>query len=110
MNKSLSVYDSVRKEIPIETIKYVAGHDSYSMLHLTEGKPILTSYNVLKISGQLPSFVRIYRKYLVNPHFIAPNQQLSPKHLALTLTTGEVLPVSRRRMAELTPLLLKTKG
>lgn len=109
MTNTIRVFDSVHREIPIQTIKYVEGHESYSMLYLTDSKPILASYNVSKMAGQLPSFVRIYRKYLVNPQFIAPNQLLSVKQLMLSLTTGEVLPISRRRVTELASFLAKSK-
>ena len=101
MKQAISIYDLFRKKIQINTIKHVEGYGNYSRLHLTDSKPILTSRTIAKMAGQLPTFVRIHRKHLINPYFIAPNQLLSYRNAKLTLTTDEVLPVSRRRAAEL---------
>ena len=104
MKQILRVLDVHRLDINLDQIKYVEGYGNYSILHLTDRKPIMLSQTVKKLQAQLSVFIRIHKGYLVNPYFIVPDQRPSPKNLTMALTTGEVLTISRRRVSSLRSL------
>ena len=105
MKQTLSVLNGHRIHIRLTDIKYVEGQGNYSILHLTNRKPIILSRTLIKLEDELSAFIRIHKGYLVNPRFIAPNQMLSKTKLSVTLTTGEVLLVARRRVAHIGSLV-----
>ena len=105
MKQTISVLDIYRKEIQLEDLKYVEGNGNYSILHLKNGRPILLSRSVSKLEHELAHFVRIHKRHLVNPHFIADHQIISGNTMSLSLTTGETLTVARRRMPQVMAVL-----
>ena len=99
MKQTISIIDIYRKEIPIHCLKYVEGSSNYSILHLLNSKPVIISRNLSKLEGELSYFLRIHKKYLVNPQFISSHRLLSPYTMVLLFTTGEILTVAKRRIA-----------
>ena len=105
MKQTISVLNGHRINVKLNNIKYVEGQRNYSVLHLLDSKPIILSRTLMKLQAELSAFIRIHKGYLVNPKFITPNQLLSKTKLRVTLSTGEVLVVARRRMPHLAAVL-----
>ena len=101
MPQLLEVYSNVRQQLPLEKILYLEGSVNYCYIHLINRPPILITYHLKQMQQRLPDFVGIHKRYLLNPLFIAAPLRLTPQTKALMLTTGEVLPPARRRVAEL---------
>ena len=101
MKQTISVLNVHRIEVTLNHIKYVEGCGNYSILHLVDSKPIMLSRTLTKLQAELSVFIRIHKGYLVNPHFVIPDQRPSRKNLTMALTTGEELTVSRRRVSHI---------
>jgi two-component system LytT family response regulator len=82
-----------------EIIRCVAD-SNYTELHLINGKRFMASKTLSEIEALLPekSFVRVHKSHLINFNQIKGLNILSNHAL---LSTGEEIPVSRRRLQEL---------
>lgn len=82
----------------IENILYFEGNGIYQMLYRTDGEPveIVSRMEQLEISLTEHGFMRIHKGYLVNYRHIVRIDVLE-----VTLTTGQKLPVSRRKSKEI---------
>ena len=90
--------------IPLR-LMYLQGQGNYSYLYRQYARfPDVQCYTLLDFEAVLAGFVRIHKSYLVNPAYI---DCLSGRAggATLKLTTGLVLPVSRRRYADLANFL-----
>lgn len=77
----------------------MSGNHNYSWLHRQLGPQILVSVTLKRLLAQLPDeqFVRIHRSYVVNRQFVAWIETQTTGNHWLFLSTGQRLPVSRRR-------------
>ena len=102
MTQLLTVYSGVREQLLVEQITYLEGSINYCYIHLINQPSILIPYHLKLMQQRLPDFVRIHKRYLLNPLFIPATLTLDSRVKEVTLRTGEVLPIARRRVAELT--------
>ena len=80
-----------------ELIICFRGDINYSWLYLASGQKWLTATTLLYFENQLSDFLRISRKYLVNPAHVTHYRLICHKHLMISLSNGSELLVSRRQ-------------
>ncbi|MFD1141357.1 response regulator transcription factor [Larkinella insperata] len=84
-------------------IKYLKGFSNYTWLYYCDGRKVLLSKSLCYFEKKLPSFFRVHKTALVNPHYITdfkapPGHKMSGSVL---LKDDLTLPVSRRRWNQL---------
>ena len=73
------------------------GKDNYTNIHFANGDQVLSSYTLRKHQDLLNSFVRVNRKYLVNPEYIV-NYNVKDVMPHVLLTTGIKIKIPRRKV------------
>ena len=107
--KAVLNFKAGRRTIPVsaEKIRYVEGMSEYIKLHLDgEESPLVVLYNMKRLMEELPAgkFMRIHRSYIV-----ALSRIREAGTTAVTLDSGEVLPVSSTYKAALRDYLASGK-
>lgn len=85
--------------IPLDTVLYIEGNDKNQLLHtsnLPEPVPVRRSMQDLEEALAPIGFLRIHKGYLVNYKFIRRLENTEA-----VLTSGERIPLSRRRVQEI---------
>ncbi|WP_428662210.1 LytR/AlgR family response regulator transcription factor [Runella sp.] len=82
-----------------QNIIYLSAQGNYTLFHLKDGEQIITS---LSLSVYVPllekhGFMRIHKSYLLNLHYL--KQCRIHHYFSLTLPTGQILEIARRRRA-----------
>ena len=97
----LRVYtsDTGSQRLAPATLLYLEGSVTYTWFHLADGQRLLIPYTLKRFEAllPLPCFIRLHRRYLVNRLFIE-QVNLGVTGGCVQLKTGQVLPVSRRRV------------
>ncbi|MCD8023803.1 MAG: response regulator transcription factor [Lachnospiraceae bacterium] len=91
--------------LPISEVIYVEGSGKQQVLHLKGKKePVVLRRQMQTLEEELSSkgFIRIHKGYLVNCRYIRRIENAQ-----LTLTNGEVLPISRRKAAAIREMYLE---
>lgn len=86
------------RPVRAEVVEYIEGHRKEQVLHLKDGDEELTMRSSMKsLEDELApaGFIRIHQGYLVNFRFIKLIGEGG-----VELTTGETLPISRRKTTE----------
>ena len=80
----------------ISDVVYIEGKSNYSIIYLTNSKPITMAKTLKKFESQLRlhPFLRIHKSYLLNQAHLS-NKGINEANM-LELTDGTLLPVSRR--------------
>jgi DNA-binding LytR/AlgR family response regulator len=78
-------------------ITYLEASNNYTYIYYLSGNQYLSSYTLLLYENSLPDFIRINRKYLVNPEYISCFELNSPKP-HIVLKCGKVIKVPRRKV------------
>lgn len=65
----------------------------------TEKKEYLINSSLTKIEESMPTFIKVHRRYLVNPSFVQKVHKRE-NHWILILSNGDRIPVSRRQQHE----------
>lgn len=81
----------------ISDVVYIEGKSNYSIIYLTNSKPITMAKTLKKFESQLRlhPFLRIHKSYLLNQAHLS-NKGINEANM-LELTDGTLLPVSRRK-------------
>ena len=104
--KLLTRFLAVKQQNSVHLLKlsdvvYIKGADSYSEIHLKNGKQHLHDKNLSKLELILPStFIRLHRSYIVPVNLINRVYSTSGSY-KVELHDGQVLPVSRSTYKEL---------
>ncbi|WP_460912084.1 LytTR family transcriptional regulator DNA-binding domain-containing protein [Spirosoma areae] len=85
-------------------IEYLAGIGNYSLIHIAGERPILVSRTLRIMAEELPGFIRIHKRTLVNPRHIVDYQR---KAGTIRLPNDRSLLISRRRESFVYALLCK---
>ncbi|MCX6216034.1 LytTR family DNA-binding domain-containing protein [Spirosoma sp.] len=94
----LYLRETGRQFFAVSDLVYLQAVANYSWLNWADGKRMLMPRTLKYYSPQLPTelFIRLHRNCVVNRHFVERLERTDTGGL-VHLTTGEVLPVSRRR-------------
>lgn len=94
----LYLRDAGRQSFPVLDLVYLQAVANYSWLNWKDGNRILMPRTLKYYSPKLPAdwFIRLHRNTIVNRHYVERLERTETGGL-VHLTTGEALPVSRRR-------------
>ena len=84
---------TAKKNPDTKKILYLEGDVNYTLIHFYDGRSELSSHTLLRHQERLTGFVRISKKYLVNPGVV---RCITPKG-ELQLLEGTRLVISRRK-------------
>jgi two-component system LytT family response regulator len=87
-----------RKKIRVCDIIYCEGDINYTIIYLENGKKITSARGLNIFENALSGFVRIHRKYLINPYFV---DSQDAEILTVTMRKNIVLKISRRRKSQI---------
>lgn len=79
-----------------QDILFLRGDINYTEFHLVNGKKVVSSTTLLRHQEKLDGFLRVSRKYLVNPEYITEIENRHGVRQVLMLN-GERIAVARRR-------------
>jgi DNA-binding LytR/AlgR family response regulator len=89
-----------------ENITHLSGEANYTRVHFINHKDVLVCRTVSQCQEEVPAFVRIHKKYLVNPSFVSKAVVARAKS-AYVLIGQQELPISRRRTKDVLEALWK---
>ncbi len=94
----LYLRDSGRQIFSVDDLVYLQAMANYSWLNWVDGRRMLMPRTLKYYSPKLPTelFIRLHRNCVVNRQFVQRLERTDTGGL-VHLSTGEVLPVSRRR-------------
>lgn len=95
---NLFIRDSGRQTFPVVNLVYLQAVANYSWLNWVDGQRMLMPRTLKFYAPKLPAelFVRLHRNCMVNKSFVSRLERTEAGGL-VHLSTGEVLPISRRR-------------
>ena len=86
--------------LPTHLIEYVEGCSNYTLICTSGGKKYLVCRTIKQLYEHLgDSFIRVHKGFLVNKRRIST---LLKTQMALRLEGGVLIPISRRKYAEVT--------
>jgi len=88
-----------RERRPLSMLRYAESEINYTWLVWADGERLLVPRSLSYFLPLLPAtdFMRLHRRYIVNRRYVAgTGRELSGERF-VSLTTGEQLPISRRR-------------
>jgi len=86
-----------RMEYNTSEIMFLSADINYSEIYMTNGEKMLSSTTLLKHEEKFDTFIRVSKKYLVNPAFVC-GYQLQGKSMEIRMQNGNQMKVSRRRI------------
>ncbi|MCY1372310.1 LytTr DNA-binding domain protein [compost metagenome] len=86
-----------RLEYNTAEIMFFSGDINYSEIYMTNGEKMLSSTTLLRHEEKFNNFIRVNKKYLVNPDYVS-GYQLEGKFMQITMRNGDHMKVSRRRV------------
>jgi DNA-binding LytR/AlgR family response regulator len=94
----LYLRESGRQSFPVDDLVYLQAVANYSWLNWVDGRRMLMPRTLKYYAPKLPSdwFIRLHRNCVVNRRYVERLERTDTGGL-VHLSTGEVLPVSRRR-------------
>lgn len=86
-----------RAEYNTAEIMFFSGDINYSEIYMNNGEKRLSSTTLLRHEKKFNNFIRVNKKYLVNPDYVS-GYQLEGKFMQITMRNGDHMKVSRRRV------------
>ncbi len=107
-SQTIRLVDTGRIElVSTDKITHCSGAGDYVELNFADGSKRLHNGSLSEMEAELPSaFLRVHRSHIVNTAFVESLKRESSGVGRLCITTGEVVPVSRRIM----PMVRRTIG
>lgn len=104
----LYLRESGRQFFSVTDLVYLQAVANYSWLNWADGRRMLMPRTLKYYSPQLPTeiFIRLHRNCVVNRNFVERLERTDTGGL-VHLSTGDVLPVSRRRWSQVRRQLTK---
>ncbi|GAB4024810.1 response regulator transcription factor [Spirosoma koreense] len=95
-----------------DRINYFSGANNYCWIYFRDGEKKLLAKPISYLERQLPGFIRVHKTVLVNPAYIKNLHEPPRKKMGgqVSLDSGEVFPVSRRRWAQVVELVQHHQG
>ncbi|GAB3045657.1 hypothetical protein GCM10027185_56870 [Spirosoma pulveris] len=89
-----------------QRILRLQGSGNYTTIYLRDAdKPLLVSKSLVYFADQLPDFIRVSKSSLINPTDIVKVTRWDARRMEVELSDGTLLPVARRRAADLLAVL-----
>ncbi len=90
-------FNDGRRWISLSQIIRLEGVGNYTNVYFLDGSSLLVALSLKVLASRLPAdlFMRPHRKHLLNRHCI---KAVSAAQLLVVLTTGEQVPLARRRV------------
>ncbi|WP_428662185.1 LytR/AlgR family response regulator transcription factor [Runella sp.] len=91
--------------IDLQQIVYLSAQSNYTMFHLKSGERVITSLPLSMYSSALEAkgFIRIHKTYLLNLIYL--DQCTILRFERVTLPTGEIITIARRRRKTLKKMI-----
>lgn len=107
-SQKIRIIDTGRIElVSSDQITHCNGAGDYVEMHFADGSKRLHNGSLNEMEAELPpAFVRVHRSHIVNTAFVESLQREPSGVGSLCITTGELVPVSRRIM----PMVRRTFG
>lgn len=107
-SQKIRLVDTGRIElVSTEQITHCSGAGDYVELNFADGSKRLHNGSLNEMEGELPSaFLRVHRSHIVNTAYVESLRRESSGVGQLRISTGEIVPVSRRIM----PMVRRTIG
>lgn len=86
-----------RVEYNTSEIMFLSGEVNYSEIYLINGRKMLSSTTLLRHEEKFDSFIRVSKKYLVNPDYVS-GYELQGKFMEIKMQNGDHMKVARRRV------------
>ncbi len=86
-----------RVEYNTSEIMFLSGDINYSEIYLMNGQKMLSSTTLLRHEEKFDNFIRVSKKYLVNPDFVS-GYELQGKCMEIKMRNGDHMKVARRRV------------
>ena len=98
--RKIRIIDTGKIElVPVDQITHCNGAGDYVELNFADGGKRLHSGSLSELEAELPpAFLRVHRSHIVNTAFVESLQRDPSGVGRLRITTGQVVPVSRRIM------------
>lgn len=101
METLLLPHFTTKRAVPVTTIEYLEAMGNYTMVHMTDQKPMLVALTLKRFAERLPGFIRIHKGTLVNPcHIISYRAQYTGMPY-VQLSQDRQLTISRRQIRRL---------
>lgn len=109
----LKIYlrETGRQTLPVDDLVYLQAVANYSWLNWVDGQRMLMPRTLKYYSPKLPAdvFIRLHRNCVVNRRYVHRLERTDTGGL-VHLSTGETLPISRRRWSAVRRLLTTHKS
>jgi DNA-binding LytR/AlgR family response regulator len=80
-------------------IAFLEANENYTNVYMKNGEQLLSSYTLLRHEKKLKGFIRVSRRYLINPEYIK-EYKLDRPIPHMVLKSGEEIRIPRRRVKE----------
>ncbi len=91
-------FPGLRQPVSVQSIVWLEGDANYTRVHYQDGGYSLITQPLRWFESRL-NFIRVHRSAIVNPAYIQEFKQKRSRAGWVELTDGQVLPVSRSRLA-----------
>jgi two-component system LytT family response regulator len=93
------------RPIELSDIIYLKGENNYTWFYLSSGQRTLSSLNLGYYEVILTGFVRIHKRVMVNPAYVASAERIGPAEGMLLMRDNTMLAIAKRRITTTLVLL-----
>ncbi|QJD81667.1 LytTR family DNA-binding domain-containing protein [Spirosoma rhododendri] len=96
------------------SVIYLEGSGNYTIIHFTDGRRELVAMTLVVVAKQLPALLRVHKSYAIAVtgigHLRWVGKVNSKRALVITMRNQAQIAVSRRRGAQMAPVLSQRTG
>ena len=91
-------------KVLVNSVILVEGNINYTKFYLKEGKERVVAHSIKFFETHLEThgFLRVHRAFMINPNYV---KSYNSEQEILTMTNGQIAPISRRRKGVLKGLV-----
>lgn len=93
----MSIYLN-RKPVDAARIIRIQADGNYSVIHLDNNQRVLMALTLMEYQRQLPGFVRVHRRHLINPAFVVRMHYHGVNNCFLEMPQSQLIQVSKHRL------------
>ncbi len=104
VNSTSIIYQYGKSLIPFEKITHLEGFSNYTIIHTTDGRKTISSFNLKKFSKIIEKglFIRTHKSFIINPLYL---EYYYPKESRLIVFGNKNILVSRRNKPDLEKII-----